>query len=93
MATTSASPAPLDSLGLVDPLSRKSPFSAQYEAWNAHKIGTQPRPRRPYQLDHIVPISTCWEYNVPEVGAGDVRNLQVIPWVPTRCRRSRRNGL
>jgi hypothetical protein len=33
-----------------------------------------------YQLDHIVPISTCWEFNVPEVGASDVRNLQVIPW-------------
>ena len=35
---------------------------------------------RAYHLDHIVPISTCWEYQVPEVSASDVRNLQVIPW-------------
>jgi hypothetical protein len=33
-----------------------------------------------YQLDHIISISTCWEYQVPEVSASDVRNLQVIPW-------------
>src|SRR5690242_2719215 len=34
-----------------------------------------------YQLDHIVPLSTCWEYKVPEEKASDIRNLQVIPWL------------
>jgi hypothetical protein len=46
---------------------------------NGHKVGAS-GVLRAYQLDHIVPISTCWEYQVPEVGASDVRNLQVIPW-------------
>jgi len=41
-----------------------------------------------YQLDHIVPISTCWEYEVPEVSASDVRNLQVIPWLVNLSRGS-----
>jgi hypothetical protein len=33
-----------------------------------------------YQLDHIVPVSVCWEYCVPEENASSLRNLQVIPW-------------
>jgi hypothetical protein len=41
-----------------------------------------------YQLDHIIPISTCWEYKVPEVSASDVRNLQVIPWLVNLSRGS-----
>ena len=41
-----------------------------------------------YQLDHIVSISTCWEYEVPEVGASDIRNLQVIPWLVNLSRGS-----
>jgi hypothetical protein len=41
-----------------------------------------------YQLDHIVPISTCWEFEVPEVSASDTRNLQVIPWLVNLSRGS-----
>jgi hypothetical protein len=41
-----------------------------------------------YQLDHIVSISTCWEYEVPEVSASDLRNLQVIPWLVNLSRGS-----
>jgi hypothetical protein len=33
-----------------------------------------------YQLDHIVPVSVCWEYRVPEENASSPRNLQVVPW-------------
>ena len=33
-----------------------------------------------YQIDHIVPISDCWEHRVPAESAADVRNLQFIPW-------------
>ena len=44
-----------------------------------HKVGSA-GVSGAYQLDHIVQISTCWEYEVPEVSASDVRNLQVIPW-------------
>ena len=33
-----------------------------------------------YQLDHIVPVSVCWEYRVPEENASSLRNLQVVPW-------------
>jgi hypothetical protein len=46
---------------------------------NGHKVGAS-GVSRAYQLDHIVPISTCWEYQVLEVSASDIRNLQVIPW-------------
>jgi hypothetical protein len=41
-----------------------------------------------YQIDHIVPISTCWGYKVPEISASDVRNLQVIPWLVNLSRGS-----
>jgi hypothetical protein len=47
---------------------------------NGHKVGGS-GVSGAYQLDHIVPISTCWEHEVPEVSASDVRNLQVIPWL------------
>ena len=33
-----------------------------------------------YQLDHIVPVSTCWEHYVSAEDAASVPNLQVIPW-------------
>ena len=33
-----------------------------------------------YQLDHIVPVSVCWKYRVPEENASSPRNLQVVPW-------------
>ena len=33
-----------------------------------------------YQLDHIVPVSVCWQYRVPEENASSLRNLQVVPW-------------
>ena len=33
-----------------------------------------------YQLDHIVPVSVCWEHRVPEENASSLRNLQVVPW-------------
>ena len=46
---------------------------------NGHKVGGS-GVSRAHHLDHIIPISTCWEYQVPEVSARDVRNLQVIPW-------------
>jgi hypothetical protein len=46
---------------------------------HGHKVGGS-GVSRAYHLDHIVPISTCWEYQVPEISASDVRNLQVIPW-------------
>jgi hypothetical protein len=46
---------------------------------NGHKVGGS-GVSRAYHLDHIVPISTYWEYQVPEVSASDVRNLQVVPW-------------
>jgi hypothetical protein len=52
-----------------------------------HKVGGS-GVRGSYQLDHIVPISTCWEYEVPEVSASDVRNLQVIPWLVNLSRGS-----
>jgi len=41
-----------------------------------------------YQLDHIVPVSLCWEYKVPEENASSLRNLQVIPWFVNLCRGS-----
>jgi hypothetical protein len=47
---------------------------------NGHKIGGS-GVSGAYQLDHIVPLSTCWEYKVPEDKASDIRNLQVIPWL------------
>ena len=53
----------------------------------AHKVGGSGISGA-YQLDHIVPISTCWEYEVPEVSASDVRNLQVIPWLVNLSRGS-----
>jgi hypothetical protein len=46
---------------------------------NGHKVGSS-GVSGAYQLDHIVPISSCWEYQVPEENASDVRNLQFIPW-------------
>jgi hypothetical protein len=33
-----------------------------------------------YQLDHIVPVSVCWEYRVLVENASSLRNLQVVPW-------------
>ena len=54
---------------------------------NGHKLGGSRTPRG-YHLDHIIPISTCWEYKVPEVDASDVRNLQVIPWLVNLSRGS-----
>jgi hypothetical protein len=54
---------------------------------NGHKLGGSGTTGA-YQLDHIVPISTCWEYKVPEVDASDVRNLQVIPWLVNLSRGS-----
>ncbi len=33
-----------------------------------------------YQLDHIVPVSVCWQYRVPEQNASSLRNLQLVPW-------------
>jgi hypothetical protein len=54
---------------------------------NGHKVGGS-GVSGAYQLDHIVPISTCWEYKVPEVSASDVRNLQVIPWLVNLSRGS-----
>jgi hypothetical protein len=44
-----------------------------------HKLGRSGVPGA-YQLDHIVPISLCWDYRVPEDRASAVRNLQVVPW-------------
>jgi hypothetical protein len=46
---------------------------------NGHKLGGS-GVTGAYQLDHIVPISTCWEYQVAEENASDIRNLQVVPW-------------
>jgi hypothetical protein len=54
---------------------------------NGHKLGGSGTARG-YHLDHIIPISTCWEYKVPEVDASDVRNLQVIPWLVNLSRGS-----
>jgi len=54
---------------------------------NGHKVGGS-GVSGAYQLDHIVPISTCWEFDVPEVSASDVRNLQVIPWLVNLSRGS-----
>jgi hypothetical protein len=54
---------------------------------NGHKVGGS-GVRGAYQLDHIVSLSTCWEYEVPEVIASDVRNLQVIPWLVNLSRGS-----
>jgi len=54
---------------------------------NGHKVGGS-GVSGAYQLDHIVPISTCWEFEVPEVSASDVRNLQVIPWLVNLSRGS-----
>jgi hypothetical protein len=33
-----------------------------------------------YQLDHIVPVSMCWEYRIAVDRASSSRNLQVVPW-------------
>jgi hypothetical protein len=41
-----------------------------------------------YQLDHIVPVSVCWEYRVPEGSASSPRNLQVVPWLVNLSRGS-----
>ena len=54
---------------------------------SGHKLGGSGTARG-YHLDHIIPISTCWEYKVPEVHASDVRNLQVIPWLVNLSRGS-----
>jgi hypothetical protein len=44
-----------------------------------HKVGVS-GVSGAYQLDHIIPISTCWEYQVAEENASDIRNLQLVPW-------------
>jgi hypothetical protein len=54
---------------------------------NGHKLGGSGTAGG-YHLDHIFPISTCWEYKVPEVDASDVRNLQVIAWLVNLSRGS-----
>jgi hypothetical protein len=54
---------------------------------NGHKLGGSGTAGA-YQLDHIVPISTCWEHKVSEENASDVRNLQVIPWLVNLSRGS-----
>jgi hypothetical protein len=54
---------------------------------NGHKLGGSGTAGG-YHLDHIISISTCWEYKVPEVNASDVRNLQVIPWLVNLSRGS-----
>jgi hypothetical protein len=54
---------------------------------NGHKLGGSGTAGG-YHLDHIISISTCWEYKVPEVDASDVRNLQVIPWLVNLSRGS-----
>ena len=43
-----------------------------------------------HQLDHIVPVSVCWQYRVPEENASSLRNLQVVPWFVNL---SRGNGI
>jgi hypothetical protein len=42
---------------------------------NGHKVGGS-GVSGAYQLDHIIPISTCWEYQVAEENASSIRNLQ-----------------
>ena len=42
-----------------------------------------------YQIDHIVPISDCWEHRVPPESAADMRNLQFIPWIVNISRGNR----
>jgi hypothetical protein len=33
-----------------------------------------------YQLDHIVPVSVCFAYDVAIRAAASVHNLQIVPW-------------
>ena len=44
-----------------------------------HKLGRSGEADA-YQLDHIVPVSLCWQYRVAEENASSIRNLQVVPW-------------
>ncbi len=37
--------------------------------------------RGAYQLDHVVPLSLCWDYWVAEEDAASIENLQVVPWL------------
>ena len=46
---------------------------------SAHRLGRS-GVAGAYQLDHIVPVSVCWEHRVPEENASSLRNLQVVPW-------------
>jgi hypothetical protein len=44
-----------------------------------HRIGRS-GDRGAYQLDHVAPISWCFEAFVRPETAADVTNLQVVPW-------------
>ena len=44
---------------------------------HGHKLGRSGAAGA-YQLDHIVPVSVCWEHRVPEENASSLRNLQVV---------------
>jgi hypothetical protein len=46
---------------------------------NGHRLGRSGAAGA-YQLDHIVPVSMCWEYRVAEDRASSLHNLQVVPW-------------
>ncbi|MFM7084746.1 MAG: hypothetical protein ACKOW3_07065 [Hyphomicrobium sp.] len=44
-----------------------------------HSFGPSGK-KNSYHLDHIVPVTICWEYYVPAEDAASIQNLQIIPW-------------
>jgi hypothetical protein len=46
---------------------------------HGHLLGPAGR-KGAYQVDHIVPVSVCFERSVPVKWAAHTSNLQVIPW-------------
>lgn len=59
----------------------KSQFKKHQDMLNpkGHRLGPSGK-NGAYQIDHIVPVSLCWEYYVPAEAAASIHNLQVVPW-------------
>ena len=43
-----------------------------------------------YQLDHIVPVTVCFEHDIPIGLAAGISNLQLIPWFVNTSRGNHR---
>jgi hypothetical protein len=55
-----------------------------------HPIGVSGQ-KGAYQLDHIVPVSVCFAYDVTARWAASIHNLQIVPWFVNASRNNHFN--